>query len=49
MLNFHCPECQKDFQMTRLKWLFTTAFHMFGKRKTKCPNCGKKSWLKPIK
>ena len=48
-MKFYCVHCGKNFEMNWFKWLFTTPFHMFGKRKTKCPVCGKKSWTKPTK
>ena len=46
-----CPECNHEWEMNYLKWIFTALFHNFSfkiwkdKRLTKCPNCGKKSWV----
>lgn len=52
MEKFKCPKCGKEFQMSFLKWIFTAPvhnFHMFewrDYRNTKCPHCGKKSFIK---
>ena len=49
---FTCPKCNGSFQMRWSKWIFTTIFHWFNfkemrdYRKTKCPYCGKKSYMK---
>ena len=45
MSKFKCPKCGHEFEMTYFKWLFTTAFHTWTKRRTKCPNCLEKSWM----
>ena len=47
MSKFICPECSHSFEIPFLKWLFIAPVHYFGSRKTKCPNCGKKHWMKP--
>lgn len=49
MAKFHCIHCGNVFKKSYFKWLFTTVFHTFTKRLTKCPKCGKKSWMKPLK
>ena len=52
MPKFNCPHCGMIFEMNYLKWLFTTPFHWFSFRKmkdyrlTKCPYCGKKSYMR---
>ena len=55
MSTFICPECKKTFFKNYFVWLFTTPFHWFkfkemrDYRRTKCPHCGKKVWVKRIK
>ena len=55
MAKFKCPKCEKEFEMNYWKWIFTTLFHWFSfkkwkdYRKTKCPHCGEKSWIKRLK
>ena len=49
MSKFKCSKCGKEFKINYIKWIFTTLFHWFGKRYTKCPHCGEKSYMKPIK
>ena len=45
-----CPNCGKpNFYRNWFEWVLHTPFHGFGKRKTKCPWCGKSSWVKRIK
>ena len=52
MSKFKCPKCNQEFKMNYWKWIFTTIFHWFSfkelrdYRKTKCPLCGEKSWMK---
>lgn len=52
MAKFKCPKCGKDFQMNFFKWILTTPVHNFcmfewrDYRKTKCPHCGEKSYMK---
>ena len=52
MAKFTCPVCGETFEKNFWKWLFTTAFHWFNfkewrdYRKTKCPYCGHKSYMK---
>ena len=49
MAKFNCPKCNQEFEINWFKWLFTTLFHWFGKRLTKCPHCGQRSYVKPQK
>ncbi len=52
MVHFCCPNCGEMFQMNWWKWMFITAFHWFNirewrdYRRTKCPCCGKKSYMR---
>ena len=47
LLHFNCPNCGAQFTINGYwKWVFQTPFHWFGKRKTKCPYCEKKSYMK---
>ena len=46
MSKFKCPKCGQEFERNYFKWIFTTLFHWFGKRYTKCPYCGEKSYMK---
>ena len=46
-LMFKCPHCSHLFEIKGYwKWILTNPFHWFGKRYTKCPHCGKRSWIK---
>lgn len=45
MSKFYCPKCSRSFEMPYWKWILTNPFHMFFKRKTKCPLCGERSWM----
>lgn len=51
-MKLYCSKCDTTFEMSYFKWLFTTLFHWFNfkewkdYRKTKCPNCGQKSYMK---
>lgn len=49
MARFRCAYCEKEFEKNWFKWLFTTPFHWFSKRYTRCPHCHGKSYMKPIK
>lgn len=41
-----CLNCSKvNFYKNWFEWVLHTPFHWFGKRKTKCPWCGKSSWV----
>jgi predicted RNA-binding Zn-ribbon protein involved in translation (DUF1610 family) len=51
-LYFKCPECGEIYTIDSYwKWLFTTYVHCFDfvrrkdYRRTKCPHCGKKSFV----
>ena len=52
MIKLTCPNCNKTFEMTFWNWIMTTPFHWFDfitfrdSRKTKCPHCGKKTYMK---
>ena len=52
MAKFTCPTCGKTFEKNYWKWLFTAIFHKFSfkelrdYRKTKCPYCGTKTYMK---
>lgn len=42
-----CPKCGNiTTYKNYLSWLLNTPFHWFGKRKIKCGNCGKWSYVK---
>lgn len=44
--HFDCPVCGCAFKVS---WgTYLTAFHMLGKRKVNCPNCGYHGMLSPI-
>ena len=49
MARFKCAYCEKEFEKNWFKWLFTTPFHWFGKRYTRCPYCHGQSYIKPLK
>ena len=49
MSKFYCQYCHSYYEKNYFKWLFTTLFHWFGYRMTKCPHCGHKSYVKPIR
>ena len=45
-LEFKCPKCKGRFWIKGYwKWIFKSPFHWFGKRKTMCPHCMKKSYV----
>ena len=52
MEKFICPVCKHEFHLNFWVWLFTTPFHWFNfsdlrdYRKTKCPNCGQRHYMK---
>lgn len=41
-----CPKCDNVFIYNWFVWVLHSPFHWFGKRYTKCPHCGKRSWLR---
>lgn len=51
MRKLKCPECGHEWKMNYFHWIWISPFHCFSvkkwkdKRKTKCPNCGKKNWI----
>ena len=46
-----CPKCAASWQWGYFKWILKAPFHWFNfttwrdKRYTKCPCCGKRSWM----
>ena len=50
-----CPKCEHEWECNYWKWVWKAPFHWLvlqkkplrirDYRKTKCPNCGKKSWI----
>lgn len=45
-----CPNCSYIFTYkNRIEWVVHTPFHWFGKRRNKCPRCGKKFYSKLTK
>lgn len=50
-VKLHCPECGYEWEYGYWEWIWKAQMHCFNfliwkdKRKTKCPNCGKKSWI----
>ena len=45
-----CPKCNHfAIYKNRIDWILHTPFHWFGKRRFKCDNCGKKSYVKLTK
>lgn len=48
MKKFKCKHCEHVRDVSFWKELFS--FHLFGiKVYVKCPNCGKRSWMKKVK
>lgn len=43
-LLLKCPECGKEF-IAKGRWLFTSPFHGWLTRKTKCPFCDKWGYM----
>lgn len=45
-----CLNCGKEnFYRNWFEWVLYTPFHWFGKRKAKCPWCGKSSYMGRVK
>ena len=41
-----CPKCGNQMIYKNwFSWILHTPFHWFGKRRTKCTNCGKSSYM----
>ena len=46
-----CPHCGNEWEYSYWQWVWKAQIHCFNfikwkdKRYTKCPNCGKKSWI----
>lgn len=51
MRKLKCPECGHEWKLNYFYWVWISPFHCFSvkkwkdRRKTKCPNCGKKNWI----
>lgn len=51
MRKLKCARCGHEWTWSWIRWVMSSPFHHFsfrkGKdfRKTKCPNCGVKSWI----
>ena len=51
IVKLTCPECGHKWTWGFWEWVLKTPFHMFNfhamrdARKTKCPKCGKTSWI----
>ena len=49
--KLECPKCGHKWERNYFYWVWQAPFHMFSiktmrdRRKTKCPNCGEKSWI----
>ena len=49
--NLTCPGCGHKWSYGYFEWVWKAPVHVFNlfimkdKRKTKCPKCGKKSWI----
>lgn len=41
-----CPECNHEWEYGYWEWVWKAPFHTFTKRLTKCPKCGKRSYIK---
>ena len=42
-----CPKCGYCITYKNYwSWILHTPFHWFSKRRTKCPNCGERSYIK---
>ena len=42
-----CPKCGVRMTFANwFSWVWHNPFHWFGKRRTKCSNCGKYSWMR---
>jgi DNA-directed RNA polymerase subunit RPC12/RpoP len=55
MTKLQCPKCGEKFERNYFTWVWLAPFHCVqiekpfrirDKRYTKCPNCGKRSWMK---
>ena len=54
--KLHCPKCGHKWEYSYWQWIFKTLFHWLhwdketkslrDYRRTKCPVCGKYSWIK---
>ena len=50
-VKLKCPNCEHEWDYSYFQWILKAPFHLFSFskwkdfRKTKCPKCGKKSWI----
>ena len=51
-IGLECPKCGYQWTTSYWKWVFKAQMHWFKWRErrdyryTKCPSCGKRSWIK---
>jgi DNA-directed RNA polymerase subunit RPC12/RpoP len=45
--GYRCPDCNEMFQLTLLAQF--TAVNMGDERNVRCPKCGKRHWIKPVR
>ena len=46
IMHLRCPKCDTQFTVNGYwRWVFTSPFHGITTRKTKCPKCGKRSYM----
>jgi ribosomal protein L33 len=46
----YCPNCKQcTIYKNWFVWILRTPFHWFGKRKFKCSNCGKSTYVQGIR
>ena len=45
-----CPKCGNEITFANwFSWILHTPFHWFGKRRVKCTQCGKPSYMSRLK
>ena len=45
-----CPDCKSVVMFHNwFHWTLYTPFHWFGKRRMKCPYCGKRAYVRGVK
>ena len=45
----YCSKCEKAYLYKNwFIWILRTPFHGFGKRRSKCPHCGHKAYVKGV-
>ena len=46
VVKVNCPKCGNRMTYKNwFSWVWHTPFHWFGKRRTKCTNCGEVSYI----